>query len=119
MNAEKILDTLPHFTGTEEYTSYKALTKQIYLTQGVDFIVDEAQCYWLVDAVLSHQIYSYMQKEDFQVWELKKFGEKWLLEANDGNGNILVRQFIEFSDFPLDYAKFYFINNLLMLPTEY
>ena len=41
------------------------------------------------------------------------------LTCDDGNGNIVYRKTIEHTDFPLDEIAFYFIDNVILLPSEY
>ena len=38
---------------------------------------------------------------------------------DDGNDNIVYTQRIEYTDFPLDEIKLYFVNNVIHLPSEY
>lgn len=38
---------------------------------------------------------------------------------DDGNDNVLYQQGIEYTDFDLPEIKFYFIGNVLLLPSEY
>jgi len=39
--------------------------------------------------------------------------------CNDDNGNIVYKQEMPFTNFPLDEAKIYFANDVIQLPSEY
>lgn len=45
------LASLTEFTGTERY--YRISRKHL-LTDGTKFLADQAQCYWMMDAIASH-----------------------------------------------------------------
>lgn len=89
------------------------------VTEGIMFLAEKANSYWLLDLVISHQTNPILKNEEFQVWKLFRVGDEWRATADDGNDNILVSQDIAFSDFPLDEIKLYFTNNTLLLPSEY
>jgi hypothetical protein len=58
----------------------------------------------------------------FQIWELKQLRSdlSWLLTCVKESGEKpLIRQRIEFSDFPLESIKIWVINNIALLPSEY
>ena len=41
------------------------------------------------------------------------------LTCEDGNGNAVFSKPIEFTDFPAEGVELYFINNTILLPSEY
>jgi len=91
------------------------------LTDGAKFVADEAGAYWLMDAIASN-VGSY-KAEGFVVVKLVKTGDAALLTLEDGNDNILARQDIEYTDFPLDDVTLYVIKQdalwVILLPSEY
>ena len=46
-----LLAELAQFTGTQTYTR---ITRRHLLTDGARYLADQAECYWLMDAVASH-----------------------------------------------------------------
>jgi len=112
---------LAGFTGTENFYRYNLFGINALLTDGVVYLSEKAQCFWLINAILSHQIYKNVSAEPFQVWKLERIvdEESWLLSMEDGNGNEITFQEIEYSDFPLDSITLWFVDGVLMLPTEY
>lgn len=107
---------LAQFTGSEELYRYSVLT----ITDGVSFLCKNG-CSWMVDIVLSYQYDPKVQKEEFQVWNfiINTQEQTGFVEMNDGNDNIIVKQEIPYTDFPLTRLKLYYTNNVLMLPQEY
>ena len=42
---------LSHFTGTEKY---HRISRRHLLTDGAKYLAEEAQCFWMMDAIASH-----------------------------------------------------------------
>lgn len=113
---EEILNTLPCFTGTEHYYKHPFGIK---FTDGVKYLADECQCYWLLDIVASYQFDTNV-KNEFQVFKLRVNEDKTaLIEISDGNHNVLATQDLEFTDFPLERIELWCIDNVCILPSEY
>lgn len=83
------------------YTKH-SLFKDLVFTDSIRQLREIADCYWLVDAIAS-----YRRTEEFQVWTLKVENERGILVMEDGNGNILITQELEYTNFPLPEITFY------------
>lgn len=128
MNAEEIQEVLPHFKGTTEYYRSSALAKDIFHTDGVQWLADVAGCFWLIDAIASHQFNIRVSGEPFQVWTLKVENRKGILLCGDGDDTPpLVTQEIPYTDFPLEEITLFLedgsvdgenVHRILMLPSE-
>jgi hypothetical protein len=58
--------------------------------------------------------------EEFQVWTLSVgAGYPASLKCDDGNGNVVFSENIEFTDFPLDGVMLWFANDVIYLPCEH
>ena len=118
-----IREELKMFHGTSQYHKHLFPGKSpIILTDGCKYVRDECKAYWLFDAILSYQCEKILRDINFQVWELKrlKMDLTWQLTCREDTGlKPLIRQSIEFSDFPLDYIKIWVIDNVALLPSEY
>ena len=113
----EILENLNNFYGTENY--YRHLFGIVY-TDGIRFLAEECQCYWLIDLVASYQSHDKVKLEEFQVYQLTVNADhSAVVEITDGNYNIITTQDIEFTDFPLDEITLWFTNNVLYLPSEH
>ena len=109
---------LSHFIGTECY--YRHWLKVIVYTDGIKAMAEKAGAHWLIDAIASYQKASFREKYPFQVWRLTVEGSKAVLVMQEDQGEpIIVRQEIEYTDFPEGEWKFYLIDEVLMLPGEY
>jgi hypothetical protein len=122
---EELLDSLSSFSGSERFYAHRLLQTTINLTEGVRFLIREAECTWLIDAIASYQPEikksgNQMLKE-FQIWELTRQQEcEFLLICKeDSETPPSYTQKIEFSDFPLDNIKLWLCDTTLLLPSEY
>ncbi|OJV19239.1 MAG: hypothetical protein BGO21_21360 [Dyadobacter sp. 50-39] len=59
--------------------------------------------------------------EEFQVWVLSVDLDQSTgsLQCEDGNGQVLCKKQILFTDFPLAEIKIYVSDNVILLPSEY
>jgi len=108
---------LMQFTGTDNH--YKTILPKIVYTDGVQYLAEKAGAYWLIDLVASWQLHKKVRSETFQVWTLTVTGSKAVAKADDGNGNVVAKQVIEYTDFPLAEVKLYCVDGCIMLPSEY
>lgn len=117
MNKDKLLKELSKFTGTQKY--YKSTFGRLKLTDGIDFLRNEANCYWLIDIIESYQ--DKLRNTPFQIWTLKVNPDKSAVVAckeDTGQPN-LIEQKLEYTDFPLDEIEVYCIDGVVLLPSEY
>ena len=107
---------LNQFTGSENW--YKHWLGILY-TDGVKFLAEKAGAYWLIDAIASYQ--KSLKHVSFQMWTLrvKEDHSAVLQMQEDSNTPPLVEQYIEYSDFPLESIRLFFIDGVLLLPSEY
>lgn len=121
---EEIQANLDRFNGSDTFTAWSPLFRNSVLTDGALYVAENCGAYWLMDAIASYKHDPVFRKQDFQVWKLDRNGSGWQLTAEDGNENVLARQSIEYSDFPLNGVEIWAIRNelgglTLMLPSEY
>ena len=123
MSEVKLQNELKLFRGTNRYHKHLFPGKSpIILTDGCKYIRDECKAYWLFDAILSYQCDKILKDVNFQIWELKqlKLDLTWQLTCReDTRKKPLIRQSIQYSDFPLDYVKIWVIDKVALLPSEY
>ncbi|MGZ8220367.1 MAG: DUF6876 family protein [Methylobacter sp.] len=108
---------LAQFTGTENYYYLPGLESMLY-TDGVKYFAEQAGAYWFL-AIVATEVMAFHEQEEFIKIELNVQGSAATLTANDGNGNIFYTRAIEFTDAPEGVWKFYLIENILLLPSEY
>lgn len=127
---------LSQFTGTQ--TRYRHTTGLLY-TDGIQYLAEKAEVYWLIDAIAfcQHQLKQDKYLTDFQVWVLSVAGEGerkypfllpednyqavltcWPDMPKEGLKPAVIQQ-IWITDFPMIEFKLYVTGGLLMLPSEY
>jgi hypothetical protein len=131
MNAETLLQNLQHFCGSEQY--YKHWLGLCY-TDGIKYLAENAQCFWLIDAIASHQPTAKKNPrlKEFQLWFLHVGTGHEFIKPKAGNAAVLtcwedtpkaeskpvIIQQIPFTDFPLKEIKLYLKEKILQLPDE-
>ena len=122
--SKQLIEQLQGFCGSTTY--YKIPLVKARYTEGIKYLADQAQCHWLVTdtAVVCKSL---KNKSNFIVILFKRNStsvqERTHKEAKityaNGNGIILYEQEYEFTDFPLDELRLFFVDDMLMLPNEY
>ncbi len=120
-----LLNELRQFTGSETFTRNNINANLIY-TEGIKFLAEEAQAYWMIDLVAAElKFHGTLKNEDFLTVSFKRDKEGTCkLVYDDGNYNVLFESGFEFSTFPLDEFSFYVCRNHLgghtmLLKSEY
>jgi len=116
MTTQEIQALIDGATGTDHYYPIGIIPRYV-ATDGVIAVANAAGCYWLLDAILSHQTNPKLDPQ-FQVWQLSVKGNKAVLVGSNDDVPV-VKQKIEYTDFPLAELKLYLIDNVLLLPNEY
>jgi hypothetical protein len=124
-NAAQIKEVLARFSGSESYHKFSPLSRLV-VTDGVKWLADNAECYWLLNEIASyqHQCSKDAMLRDFQVWTLtteqrSEMNRRGHLKCERDTGDKKpIRQEIEYTDFPLDEIKLYVENGVILLPSE-
>lgn len=123
LSAHELETSLAHFTGTDSYTRWSMLYPKFLLTDGALYLARNAEAFWLMDVIGSYQRKLLRTGETFQVWTLTVKNDEGVVICDDGNGKVLVRQRIPYTDFPLASIKLYASwdgsNLVILLPSEY
>ena len=116
---QEIASKLNQFYGSA--TLYKHWLGLNY-TEGMQYLAEEANCYWLLDAIASHQTKQFLlnpKLREFQIWHLQVQDNSGVLICEWDTNQEVLRQEIEYTDFPLSHIKLYLVEKVLMLPNEY
>jgi len=116
---EEIITELSQFTGTESY--YKSTFGLLKLTEGMHWLREQLDCYWLIDIIESVQGLKQIKKAGFQVWTLVINPDKsWVVTCKeDTDRPVIYEQEGNWTDFKLDKIEFYCINKVVLLKSEY
>ena len=111
--------TLSQFTGTARY--YR-ISKRHLLTEGTKYLAEQAECFWMMDAIASH-LAEIGTTDWFVAVKTTVTDAKALMVYEDGNGNEHARQEIPYTDLPLAAITLYACWDgqhwVIMLPSEY
>jgi len=124
VDAKRLESYLGSFHGSE--TIYKIPLLGTFYTEGIKYLAEAAECFWLVTDVsviakglkdrspfitIAIRIISGKEKESI--------GYGAIIRYSDGNDHILETQKYHLADFPMERLRLYFVNDTLLLPGEY
>ena len=114
---EKILSEFEQFTGTTKY--YRSTFGRLLLTEGIHYMRERLNCYWLIDIVESYQ--PQLKDKRFQLWSIQVNKDKSaLVEMREDSGlEPLVKQALQYTDFKLKQYEFFCIDRVVLLKSEY
>ena len=116
----ELLSNLSQFIGTEHY--YRLLPSFV-LTDGLKYLIDAAECYWLAQLYGLHLVDVDFNENPFTVLKFTRKGEGGIVKIENGNGVVLALQGLDYTDFPLDQFSFFACWNgevwVGMLTSEY
>jgi len=119
MNTQELQSALSDFKGTE---NYHRVLPRLVITDGVEYLANKANSYWLVTAIYSHLVTKPIHTE-FVVARLVVSEKTAKLVLDDGNDRVICEQYIEYTDFPLDEVTIYCSYQerlwVLLLASEY
>jgi hypothetical protein len=115
---DELLLGLAMHTGSE--TWFRHWSGRFVYTEGVQYLAEKANGYWLIDLIASWCGRDTIRHEPFVFWKLTvKADRSATAVAENGNDRELARQDIAWTDFPLDEVSFYLTDSTLLLPREY
>lgn len=121
-----LLSELEQFTGSETVHAVSTLHPGSYITEGVNYLCEKAGAYWLVDLILSRQIYHV--DDHLQVWRIKVYTDFDGLYATigfeDREAGRLYYTSAQITDPSIDGLELYAVRNehkgvTILLPSEY
>jgi len=122
--ANKIKEGLQHFHGTEMFYSIPLLRTRF--TDGLKYLANVADCFWLITdtSVIAKSL---MDRSEFITIDFRRLsaekqeskGYEAEIIYTDGNDTVLEKHGYRVTDFPLDELRLFFVNDTLMLPSEY
>ena len=119
MNTHELQTALSHFTGMQ---NYHRVLPRLVITDGIQYLANKANSYWLVSAIYSHLVIQPIYSA-FVVARLTVSDKTAHLVLDDGNDQVICEQYIEYTDFPIDKVKIYCSYQerlwVLMLASEY
>lgn len=117
MRTQELKAALANYYGSETFYRH-SLNRQMLYTEGAQAFAKCAGAHWFLDIVAT-ELFALQVKEGFLSIVLHVEGTKAKITADDGNGNALFTRDIKYTDCPEGKWKFFFTNDVFMLPSEY
>lgn len=120
LSSGQLEEALGHFHGTGEWYRHW-LEKALLYTEGVQCFAEqggEQGAFWFIDIVAT-EFFPLLKKAPFQSIRLAVEGRKAVVTVEDGNGRLLKRKDVEYTDMQPGTWPFYLTDNVLLLPGEY
>lgn len=119
LTEEAFEEALYQFTGTSCF--YRHEFTKLKLTDGAQFVREKGGAYWLIDEIaFAQELEPAVAAEMFQDWKLRVEDDRSAtLTCGDGNGKIVFKKEIPFTDFPLKRLTLWMTFDTILLPSEY
>ena len=112
-----LLADLRQFTGTENWYRHYFI-RDVTFTDGVKYFADTAGAWWFVDdSIIEYS--PLMREHGFLTLTLDVSNSQAKITVDDGNDNVLATREIPYTDCPSGQYRFYFTDNVFLLPSEY
>jgi hypothetical protein len=119
LSKQDLINGLDQFYGSDT-TYYQPIYPKYRYTEGVKYLAENAEAYWLLDYIFSNQLDTVIHAEGFQVWKIiVNADNSAVIRVEDGNKNEVKSFDLTFTDFPLKEYSLWFIGGTLLLPSEY
>ena len=114
-----VMDVIAQSTRSADYHRFSSVPGFPVITDGVLALAEAARCFWWLDIIGSYQRDRRLYR-DFQVWRIEGDLVKQSAVVVGCNDDVeVIRQCVEWTDFPLEECKLYLIDGVLLLPGEY
>jgi hypothetical protein len=112
-----LVNDLDNFTGTESYFRH-GLNRDFLYTEGAQYFAEQAGAYWFLD-IMATEVAELQGDNPFISVEMTVFDQKAVINATDGDETYLWGKRISFTDCPDGTYKFFLIDNVFLLRSEY
>lgn len=119
MDAQDLKNALADFYGSEKFYRHN-LNRSTIHTEGVKFFAENAGCYWLLDIIATEPKIQQCMLDHGAIITLNVDGTKGTITVRkDSDEPAAFTRKLNYTDAPQGEWKFFFFNNVIMLPSEY
>ena len=126
MTTEQLTSTLAEqleqFYGTECYHRFNMFFKTV-ATDGVIYFANKGGAFWALDEMCIMRMklieQRKIQSSEYLFYTITSKNGKADITCDDGNSNIYAKKHIAHTDLEEGTYKFYLMDNVLLLPSEY
>ena len=115
ISADQLAQDLRHFTGSMDLYKQPDFLGGLLYTEGVQHFCEKAGAYWFLD-IIGTEIHK-QYDEGFISLDVKD--DKGTITVTDGNEEVYYTRKIDYTDAPEGDWKFWYMNDTLLLPSEY
>lgn len=131
MTAQEIRNHLDQYTCTEAYHRHQLVDPRLLVfTDGAVGAAELMKCWWLLDIIASYQydrtLRALVDARHFVVWRITVVDGEGIVSAHEDWDNQhpeefppVIKQKIEYTDFPLPEFYLWQEGNVLLLPSEH
>ena len=112
-----LVNELDNFTGTESYFRH-GLNRNFLYTEGAQYFAEQAGAYWFLD-IMATEVAELQGDNPFISVEMTVKDQAALITATDGDETTIWDRRISFTDCPDGTYKFFLIDNVFLLRSEY
>ena len=112
-----LVNELDNFTGTECWYRH-GLNREFLYTEGAQYFAEQAGAYWFLD-IMATEVFELQKDNPFISVEMTAQDGKALITATDGDETTIWDKRISFTDCPEGTYKFFLIDNVFLLRSEY
>ena len=116
-NVQEIKNNLSQFHGSN--LIYEEKNFGFLYTEGIHYMVDACKAVWLLTDSGIQCKHLAKQTSYIRVRLIKNADSSAVVIYTDGNNNEIFRKEYFVTDFPLEEIIFWFVDNTLLLPSEY
>lgn len=117
-----LVEQLEQFYGTECYHRFNMFFKTV-ATDGVIYFAEHGQAFWALDEMCIMRMKliekGKIQPSEWLFYTITSKNGKADIVCDDGNGNEYAKKHIAYTDLEAGTYKFYLMDNVLLLPSEY
>jgi len=123
MDAYRIKRALRDFRRVKTYQKYLYPGKSpIQISDACKFLLDNCDSSFLFDEIIKAQDLKILKGAKFQVWVLRRSKKdlSWILSCQQNSDKkLLIRQIVEFRNFPIEEITIWLIDKVALLPSEH
>jgi len=117
LQKEVLESALMQFIGTENWYQHPLIPAMTY-TDGVKYFAEQTESYWLLD-IIATEHFPMLKEQPFLFITVESQNGSCTIVVTDGNGNELKSKHVTFTTLIEGTWKFYLLDDVLLLPSEY
>lgn len=120
ISADQLAQDLRHFTGSMDLYKQPDFLGGLLYTEGVQHFCEKAGAYWFLDIISTEIHCGHPDERLYDAFiTLTVADNQAYITATDGDDNVYYTRKVDYTDAPEGDWKFWYMNDTLLLPSEY